>query len=131
MPSLSADVTTSSGGPRRRDDAAAGRRHAKHERTLARRAAESLALVDPRDEDSTHDHHERGERRQRDDQSQTAEQLPDDEHRHDRQHRRQVDLLRHHERRNDVALDQVHDDAQSDDEQRVSERTEAVVASCR
>ena len=61
----------------------------------------------------------------------TAEQLADHEHRHDRQHRRQVDLLRHHERRDDVALDQVHDHAESDDEQRVAERAEAVVAGAR
>ena len=45
-------------------------------------------------------------------QPEPAEQLADDEHRHDRQHRRQVDLLRHHERRDDVPLDQVHDDAE-------------------
>src|SRR5438874_2064471 len=64
----------------RSENASAWRGHAQDERTFSRRAAEALPLVDAGDEDAAHDHHDRRQGRQRDDESKPAEQLSDDEH---------------------------------------------------
>ena len=57
----------------RYEHAAARRGNAQRERPLARRPAEALSLVNPRDEDAPHDHHQRHQSGQRDDEAQAAE----------------------------------------------------------
>src|SRR5688572_12849815 len=97
-----------------KNDASLAGRKPEDERSLARGAAESLPFVEARQQDAPHHHHDHGETRHGNEEAERTEELSDDEHEDDRQHRWQVDLLRHDEWRDDVALDQMHDGSHHD-----------------
>src|SRR3954467_4530359 len=102
----------------RDDDAPARRGKTQDERPLARRAAEALALVNPRNENAPDDDHDHGQRRQGHNEPDAAEELAHDQDGHDRQHGRQVDLLGHRIGGHDVPLDEMHDDTDAEHEHR-------------
>jgi hypothetical protein len=97
---------------RRQQHAALRRGDAHDERGIAGRTAESLTLIDAVDENAANDDIDDDHDRHGHQQSHGPEQLAHQQHGHDREHRRQIHLLVHDLREHDVALEDVHADAQ-------------------
>src|SRR6185503_8490059 len=102
----------------REKNASIRRRNPQYESSIARAPPESLSFVNAVDENTPHNHHQCREHRHCNHKSERPKELADHEHRHDGENGWQLDFVRHHQRRNDISLEEMHNDAEENYEQR-------------